>query len=141
MKTLLLLAAITLAIQAQAGTEDDVWARARARADNGTGKIVVYYSAYNLGLNPVSYVYLDQYEGPQGVALHANRYHEFIVTPGAHRLIRHGMLGSQDAIEVHVKNGETVYVESHGGTGHWVFEVSEDQAHAKLRVSQLKPQN
>jgi hypothetical protein len=36
--------------------------------DNGTGKIVVYYSAYNLGLNPVSYIYLDKYEGAQGVA-------------------------------------------------------------------------
>ena len=141
MKILLLLAAITLAIQARAGTEADVWARSRARADNGTAKIVVYYSAYNLGVNFVSHVYLDQYEGPRGVALHPNRYYEFVVTPGAHTLIRHGTMGSQDAIEVHVKNGETVYVESHGATGHWSFEVSEDQAHAKLRVSQLKPQN
>jgi len=48
---------------------------------------------------------------------------------------------SQDAIEVEVKNGETVYVEDRPSFVHWNFEVSEDQAHAKLRVSQLKPQN
>jgi hypothetical protein len=41
-------------------------------------------------------------------------------------------MGSQDAIEVHVKSGETVYVETHGGVAHWNFEVSEDQAHARL---------
>jgi hypothetical protein len=131
MKTLTILTAITGAL---------LCAQMPA-ADNG--KIVVYYTAPNPNLpgpRLVSYIYLDQYQGPQGVALHANRYYEFIVAPGAHRLIRHGALGSQDAIQIQVASGETVYVESHPGWN-WYFEVSEDQAHAKLRVSQLKPQN
>jgi hypothetical protein len=50
-------------------------------------------------------------------------------------------MGSQDTIEVQVKRGETIYVECHHvAMGVWSFEVSEDQAHAKLRVSQLKAQ-
>ena len=110
--------------------------------DNGTGKIVVYYSAYNVGLNPVVNIYIVKSEGQQGIALHANRYYEFVVPPGAHTLIRHGPMGSKDAIEVQVKKSETIYVECHViPLGGWTFEVSEDQAHAKLRVSQLKPQS
>ena len=114
-----------------------------ADADNNSvGKIVVYYSAYNLGINPVEKIYLVRAEGQQGVALQANRYCEFSVAPGRRTLIRHGSLGSQDTIEVSVKDGETVYVECHHvAMGFWSFEVSEDQAHAKLRVSRLKPQN
>lgn len=108
------------------------------------GKMAVYYTGawYDSGLGHgfTSYVYLDQYEGPIGVALRSNHYHEFSVTPGIHCLIRHGQFGTQDSIRVDVKNGQTVYVESHPGVAHWNFEVSEDQARAKLRVSQLKPQ-
>jgi hypothetical protein len=54
------------------------------------GKIVVYYSAYNFGLNPVSYIYLDQYEGAQGVALHPNRYYQFVVPLGRAATVRPG---------------------------------------------------
>ena len=75
---------------------------------DGTGKIVVYYSAYNLGLNPVVNIYIVKSEDQQGIALHANRYYEFVVPPGAHTLIRHGPMGSKDAIEVQAKMGETI---------------------------------
>jgi hypothetical protein len=110
-------------------------------ADNGTGKIVVYYTgSFISGAHQTEDVYLITTGGHQEVQLHANRYHEFVVAPGRHTLIAHHLM-SQDAIEVDVKNGETVYVEDHPSIAHWNFEVSEDQAHAKLRVSQLKPQN
>jgi hypothetical protein len=110
-------------------------------ADNGTGKIVVYYTgSFISGAHQTEDVYLITTGGHQEVQLHANRYHEFVVAPGRHTLIAHHLM-SQDAIEVDVKNGETVYVEDHPSIAHWNFEVSEDQALAKLRVSQLKPQN
>ena len=113
-------------------------------ADNGTGKIIVYYSASKFQYQPVINTYLVKPEGQQGVALHGNRYCEFVVPPGTHTLIIKHPIAQQDSIEVPVKSGETVYVECHFVNlvvaGYWSFEVSEDQAHAKLRVSQLKPQ-
>jgi hypothetical protein len=110
-------------------------------ADNGTGKIIVYYSASKFQYQPVINTYLVKPEGQQGVALHGNRYCEFVVPPGTHTLIIKHPIAQQDTIEVPVKSGETVYVECHViPLGGWTFEVSEDQAHAKLRVSQLKPQ-
>jgi hypothetical protein len=107
-------------------------------ADNGPkAKIVVYYSAYNFGMNPVINISIVKPEGQQGIALHANRYCQFVVPAGRYTLIRRSM-GNQEPIEVYIKSGETVYVECHVGFAHWNFEVSEDQAHAKLRVSHLK---
>jgi hypothetical protein len=89
-------------------------------ADNGTGKIVVYSEAY---LGPATKIALVTPEGQQVIALPAKRYYEFVVSPGSHTLIRHGGFG-KDAIEVRVKNGETVYVENHviPFVG-WVFDV------------------
>jgi hypothetical protein len=109
-------------------------------ADNGTGKIIVYYSGLTLTMNPVIDVSIVRPEGRQTVALHAGRYCEFAVAPGPHTLIR-SYLGNREPIDVSVNAGETVYVECHVGFAHWDFEVSEDQTHAKLRVSQLKAQN
>src|ERR1700751_1234987 len=69
-------------------------------AENGTGKIVVYYSGSLMsGAHQTEDVYLVTSDGHQEVQLHANRYHEFVITPGRHTLIAHHLM-SQDAIEV-----------------------------------------
>jgi len=64
-------------------------------ADNGTGKIIVYYSGLTLTMNPVIDVSIVRPEGRQTVALHAGRYCEFAVAPGPHTLIR-SYLGNRE---------------------------------------------
>ncbi len=105
-----------------------------------TGKIVVYYSGSFLGgIAAIEEVSLVTYNGHLGGRLYPNSYCVFTVAPGVHTLIaRHRF--TQDAIEVEVRGGETIYVEDHPGIAHWDFEVSDDQVHAKARVAQLKYQ-